>query len=326
MMARPYLSWTAMACVFIATSTAPLAIPSNPSAIANNGGPGARIGSGVASSIPRIAAVVVLRLPKRAVNTPLNGSPNNEPAAMPSSARPSKPSVKPSACLASGICGTQLPSAAPLARNTQPMARRASRVRVADCPAGSVITLGSFAEPRWRHSPRALLSIRNEADGMSIRIAQPFSEMGCKRGTQDDLLGPQIIGGGIDRHRSTVGGHQILQQLDARAAAGAQCGDAEMCAGHRRQALLFDTPIIARAGDAQAEPVPIESDTLVGIGCRDRAMVDAEKQPVLLLPARLALVGRELAQFERMAVRVAEIGTSDTASVPVPRRQKLRPF
>src|SRR5215469_6313312 len=81
MLARPYLSWMAIACVFIATSTAPLAIPSNPSAIANNGGPGARIGSGVASSIARIAAVVVFRLPKRAVNTPLNGSPTNEPVA-----------------------------------------------------------------------------------------------------------------------------------------------------------------------------------------------------------------------------------------------------
>src|SRR5215468_3780429 len=73
MLARPYLSWMAIACVFIATSTAPLAIPSNPSAIANNGGRGARTGSGVASSIARIAAVVVFRLPKRAVSTPFNG-------------------------------------------------------------------------------------------------------------------------------------------------------------------------------------------------------------------------------------------------------------
>src|SRR5215471_10981016 len=323
MIARPYLSWTAIACEFIATSTAPLAIPSNPSAIANNGGRGARTGSGVASSIPRIAAVVVFRLPKRAVNTPLNGSPNNEPAAMQSSASPSKPSVRPSACLASGICGTQLPSAAPLAKNTQPMARRASRVCVLDCPAGAVITR-LVCRALWRRSLRGLLAIGDEADGMTVRIAPPFPEMRCTRGTDNDLLGPQVIGGGIGRHRSTAGGHQIVQQLDPRTAAGAQRRDADVGAGHRRQAFLFDTPVIARAGDAQAEAVPIESDTLVGIGYRDRAMVDAEKQPVLLLPARLALVGRELDQFERMAVRVAEIDGADAAGVRVPRRQKLR--
>ena len=159
---------------------------------------------------------------------------------------------------------------------------------------------------------------------MTVRIAPPFPEMRCTRGTHNDLLGPQVIGGGIGRHRSTVGGHQIVQQLDPRAAAGAQRGEADMGAWHRRQAFLFDTPVIARAGDPQAEPVPIESDTLVRIGYRDRAMVDAEKQPVLLLPARLTPAGRELDQFERMAVRVAEIDGADAAGVRVSRRQKLR--
>ena len=161
---------------------------------------------------------------------------------------------------------------------------------------------------------------------MTVRIAQPFPGMRCTRGTHNYLLGPQIIGGGIYRHRSTVGGHQIVQQLNPRAAAGAQCGDTDMGAWHRREAFLFDTPIIARAGDAQADAVPIESEALVGIGYRDRAVVDVEKQPVLLLPARLALVARKLDQFERMAVRVAEIDGLDSASVRVPRRQKLRPF
>src|SRR6516225_445179 len=244
MMARPYLSWTAIAWVFIATSTAPLAIPSNPSAIANNGGSGARIGSGVASSIARSAAVVVLRLPKRAVSTPLSGSPISDPAPMPSSARPSKPSVRPRACLASGICGTQLPSAAPLAKNTQLIARRASRVRVVDCPAGSGITLGSFAEPCWRRSPRGLLSLRNKADGVAVRITQPLCGMGDNHGTHHDLLGPQIIGGRVGWHWPAVTRHQVIQQLDPRTAPGAQTGNPDMRVGHGRQPFLFDTPIL----------------------------------------------------------------------------------
>jgi len=94
---------------------------------------GARIGNGVASKTARIAAVVVARLPKRAVSAPLSGSPSNDPAAIPKRAKPRTLSVSASACLASGMWGTQLPSAAPLAKNTQPVARRARDTRPGPC-------------------------------------------------------------------------------------------------------------------------------------------------------------------------------------------------
>src|SRR5215472_3684945 len=128
MMARPKRLSTAIACAFIATSTAPLAIPRRTSAIAKVGRLGASNGAGMASMSASIAAVVVFRLPKQTVSRPLDDSPTNEPVAMQSRANPSELSVRPSACLASGICGTQLPSAAPLAKKTQPVAKRAREV------------------------------------------------------------------------------------------------------------------------------------------------------------------------------------------------------
>ena len=53
-------------------------------------------------------------------------------------------------------------------------------------------------------------------------------------------------------------------------------------------------------GDPQSEPVAIEGDAAIGLGRGDRGVIDAEEQQVLLLPARLALAGRILDQFERM--------------------------
>ena len=54
-------------------------------------------------------------------------------------------------------------------------------------------------------------------------------------------------------------------------------------------------------------------------------MVDAEKQPVLVLPAGLALARRILDQFQGVSVPVAKIDGPDAAGIRVPRRQKLRP-
>src|SRR6266851_1445177 len=124
MIGRPRRSSMAIAWAFIATSTAPFATPSKARARVKIGRLGARIGNGVASKKARIATVVVAWLPKRAVRAPLSESPSNDPAAIPKRAKPRALSLSERACLASGMWGTQLPSAAPLAKNTQDTARR----------------------------------------------------------------------------------------------------------------------------------------------------------------------------------------------------------
>ena len=78
----------------------------------------------------------------------------------------------------------------------------------------------------------------------------------------------------------SVAGGQIVQQFDAGAARGAQSRDADMCARHARQTLLFDAPVLALADDAQPEPVAVERKAALGVGGGDRGVVDAEKQPV----------------------------------------------
>src|SRR6266852_14030 len=129
MIGRPRRSSIAIAWAFIATSTPPFATPSRARARPKIGRLGARIGNGVASKKARIATVVVAWLPKRAVRAPLSESPSNDPAAIPKRAKPRALSLSERACLASGMWGTQLPSAAPLAKNTQAVARRARDTR-----------------------------------------------------------------------------------------------------------------------------------------------------------------------------------------------------
>ena len=64
-----------------------------------------------------------------------------------------------------------------------------------------------------------------------------------------------------------------------------------MRARHARQKLLFSAPVLARAGDAQPEPVAVELQAAAGVGGGDRGVVDAEEQPVPLLPAPVAFAG-----------------------------------
>ena len=122
-----------------------------------------------------------------------------------------------------------------------------------------------------------------------------------------------------------VAGGQVVQQFDAGAARGAQSCNADMCARHARQTLLFDAPVLALADDAQPEPVAVERKAALGVGGGDRGVVDAEKQPVPLLPARIAFAGRVLDQLQRMPVGIAKIHGADAAGIRVPRRQELRP-
>jgi len=98
-----------------------------------------------------------------------------------------------------------------------------------------------------------------------------------------------------------------------------QTGNAESCTGHGVQPLLFDAPVLARAGDAAAQHIAIELQARLRVRHDDRRMVDAEEQPVgRLLPARVALAGREPDDFENVAVRITETERADAAGIGVP--------
>src|SRR6516164_3033260 len=114
---------------------------------------------------------------------------------------------------------------------------------------------------------------------------------GCRdvSGVQHDHLGTNVVRSGVGRHRTAVARRQIVEQLDAGATFGTQSRDTNVGVGHCRQTLLLDPPILAGAGDAQSESVAIKGEAPLGIACGNRAVVDAEKQMVLVLPARIAL-------------------------------------
>src|SRR5213593_1908612 len=91
------------------------------------------------------------------------------------------------------------------------------------------------------------------------------------------------------------------------------------------QACLLGPGVLAAAGDAEAEVVAIEGDALLGVSDRDRGVVDAEEEPIgRLLPARIALAGREPDELQRMAVGIAEVEGANAARVPVPVGEALR--
>ena len=93
-----------------------------------------------------------------------------------------------------------------------------------------------------------------------------------------------------------------------------------MRAGHGRQPFLFDTPILALACDAQPEPIAVEGKARVGIAHGDRTVINAEKQSVSILPARVSLAARELDQLERMAIRIPKVDRTNAPGIRVPGR------
>ncbi len=116
-----------------------------------------------------------------------------------------------------------------------------------------------------------------------------------------------------------------MQQFDRGAGADAQCGDAHPRPGNGRKPFLLRPPVLARAGYPQPEPVAIERNAALGVRCGDRRVIDPKKQPVPVLPARLAFAGRKLDQFHGMPIRIAEVDGTNSAGTRVPHRQRLRP-
>src|SRR6266436_3139199 len=205
MIGRPTRSSMAIAWAFIATSTPPFATPSRARARVKIGRPGARMGNGVASKTARIATVVVARLPKRAVNAPLSGSPSNDPAAIAKRAKPRTLSLSERACLASGMWGIQLPSAAPLAKKIQDAERRERDTRSSVSLAASDIgpyllpagTLGAFQPPPgFKHTGRRPGLCRRAARRVWGIAVEDFADM-PERGVR------QMVG---DRFEPRLGG------------------------------------------------------------------------------------------------------------------------
>src|SRR4051794_3429832 len=91
--------------------------------------------------------------------------------------------------------------------------------------------------------------------------------------------------------------------------------------------LLLDVVVLALAGDAHPEGVPVEPERLAGVRDDDGGVVDAQEQRrwgAVLMPAVLSLPARERDDLEEMTVRIAEVERVDAAGVRVPIGQTLR--
>jgi hypothetical protein len=85
------------------------------------------------------------------------------------------------------------------------------------------------------------------------------------------------------------------------------------------QPRLLVARVLARAGDAEAEPVAVEGEAPGGVGDGDRGVIDAQEERVtMLLPARITLARREPDQLERVPVGIAEVEGTDAARRRVP--------
>src|SRR5215211_4497819 len=127
MIGRPYPRSTATAWAFIATSRPPLAAPSSTSEETRNSKLGASAGVTSETESASAARPTTRLLPKRETNAPTSGMARSAPAAAPSRATPSSPSLRPSLSFRAGILTTQVPITTPFVKNTASTAIRGTR-------------------------------------------------------------------------------------------------------------------------------------------------------------------------------------------------------
>jgi hypothetical protein len=127
-----------------------------------------------------------------------------------------------------------------------------------------------------------------------------------------------VVGLEIDGRRPPIARREVLEQLDARARRGPKRGDAQPRSKHVVQVLLFRVVVLALARDPHAEHVAIEPERPIRVGDDDGGVVDAEKQAIGAVPLLEALACREVQDFEKVAVRVAEVERADAARIRVP--------
>src|SRR5215813_2371280 len=91
------------------------------------------------------------------------------------------------------------------------------------------------------------------------------------------------------------------------------------------QMFLFDPRVVTFADNGKSEQVAVEPQTRVGIADDDGAMVYAEEQLVRRgMPLRLPFVGREVDNFQRVAVGISEVEGFDAGSIDIPIGKALR--
>src|SRR5207249_11743368 len=109
----------------------------------------------------------------------------------------------------------------------------------------------------------------------------------------------------IRGERPSVAGREVLQQLNPGSTICAQSCDAQMGAKYVVQILLLCSIILALAGDAHSEQVPVELEAGLGVPHHDGRVIDAEGEfagrPV---PFFWALIWRELQDLVGMLIRI----------------------
>src|SRR5215510_1698040 len=166
-------------------------------------------------------------------------------------------------------------------------------------------------------SARATRSPRLHQHSMAVGVVQ-YSTNPIAAGVHHDHLAGQIFGGRIRRRRAPVRRLQIVQKLYPRPGRRAQTRDPYTDARHGREPFLLGAPVLAGTGDAQTQPAAVKVEARLSVSHDNSGMINPEEQAILLLPARVALAGRELNQFERMTVAIAEINRADSPGIGVP--------
>ncbi len=88
--------------------------------------------------------------------------------------------------------------------------------------------------------------------------------------------------------------------------------------------FLFNALVVAFPGHPQSQQIAVEGEAPIGIPHHDGGVIDAEEEGLPVLPARVALIGRELQNLERMAVRITEVEGSNPRRAGNALGQKLR--
>jgi hypothetical protein len=159
---------------------------------------------------------------------------------------------------------------------------------------------------------------RDEPD---MRVEEGFLEGDRVVRAEARLPVPEVVRPAVGGRGPSVAGHEVLQELDARARGCPKGGDPQARPEDAVQVLLLLTPVLARAGNAEAEEVAVELQAGIRVGDDDGRMVDAEKEQISrtrAAPLRVSLPLREPDQLESVAVRVLEVEGLDAAGVRVP--------
>ena len=108
-------------------------------------------------------------------------------------------------------------------------------------------------------------------------------------------------------------------KFDSRASSGAKSRDPQPSASDIVETFLLGTPVLAFAGDAEAEAVAVAGKAPGGVGDDDGGVIDSQEESLAAdVPARIALARREPQDLECMAVGIFEVEGANAARVRIP--------